>query len=396
MGMRDINKDQAFTLRLRVDRNNIFGWLIYTGLVFFITVVLAGLIWNLNFHVAARGMIVAFLAVVGWLEVVFAFYLLRLIATSRNRMDLNSDGMVDYASFCALGVVKMPAIDRIRFLNRWGSEFLVISFTRQAKTLRRAGGFKAALYRSLIGERLWIPLHFFEVSRLDLESQIIHLNQMRGYNSDSVQDTSASPFLSPSDVLTPVPVNLNSSEKPPPVSQVTKRDPIRERVQAIKQKVKESGFDYLVAQLYLDYLSQFPVYAETAEFIPPSMAHVNGFQKGSDYEEVSFHFKGVPFQFGLRRDIGASNEALLSVGVHGKVQMSLRVRVEIGVLDPIDLESFKIGQWQDLTFDLKADIEQFEAQRMGRGIMDDREDQEVTMTRTNLEDLKSRFGLDED
>ena len=327
-------------------------------------------------------------------------YIGRLHFTTRNRLELNEEGLFDFASFCELGFVPIEAISNIRFSHLWGQEFLKVDFFKQLNPLNHKHGFRAEVYRLLFGIELWVPVGLFQLSRIDLESQLIHLDQLlqrkRGgaiAGRTGVGNGKSNPIIekSPLAEVAAVDVNLIVPEIPPPLSQVRpEKAAVLEKISTIKNEVKERGFDVCVANLYLDHIARFPSLSVSG-LLPPAVSEVQSSQQGTNYEEVRFKYSGQHFSFGLRRDIGPSDEAILSVGLDDRVHFSLRVRVEIGELQPIDLESFIPGEWQSLIEQLNLTIQEL----LKTKIEYTAKSGLLTQTGTNIEDLKNRFGIKE-
>ena len=77
------------------------------------------------------------------------------------------------------------------------------------------------------------------------------------------------------------------------------------------------------------------------------------------------------------------------------MHLSLRVRVEIGELAPLELESFVAGEWQASIRELIAEIINQESRRQSPFKVNAETVAGQTKTATNLEELKNRFGIKE-
>lgn len=349
--------------------------------------------------------------IIGSASALMMMYVARLHFTKRHRLEINEDGLYDYASFCELGYIPMKAIQNIGFARLWGVQFLVVEFfgERRKNPVAKAKGFGREIYRQLFGDQLWVPLNFFKMSRIDLESQLIHLDRILQEKSSAPSESgNPSPLSAP--VLSGVAVTNKGDRAsfaqrastaeavPPPLSQVrTDKQRVLEKVNEIKKAVSASGFDAQVAHLYFDHIAMFPAMAANSpDHLPEGVSEVSGVHQGADYEEVTFIYKGEAFIFGLRRDIGDSDEALLSMGVGGRVHLSIKVRVEIGELTPLELESFVAGPWQSVIQDLMTEIVRQESARQGHfKEQPGKPGDTPTQTATNLEELKDRFGIKE-
>ncbi len=398
----------GFNLILKIDRSATSGWL-WTSVIGILVALAIGKgasIYGGGFVYKVAGFF-AFLIITFLCGILFT-YIARLHFTDKNRLELNEDGLYDFASYCYIGFVPMKAIDKIRFA-KLGVNFLVVEFFVGQNPVLKARGLTVEIYRLLFGDQLWVPLNLFKMSRFDLESQLIHLDHILREKTASGIPAPNEIYLSPPK-LSAVATENQSSKKgslaqrasskelaPPPLNQATgEKARVLQHVGRIKQEVKESRFDIQVAHLYFDHIAMFPALAaNSADHLPSGVSHVSSLQEGADYEEVSFMMKGKPFIFGLRRDIGKSDEALLSVGVSGRVHLSLRVRVEIGELTPLELESYIDGDWKQTIEDLMNEILKQENKRQSPF----KEGSDTVIgekpTGTNLEDLKNRFGIKE-
>lgn len=347
-------------------------------------------------------------------------YLLRIRFTDRHQLELNEEGLFDSASFCELGPVSLKLISKIRFMRLFGAEFLVMDFNRHQNPVRYKRGIVASLYRLLFGESLWVPLPFFLVSRISLESQLIHLNQLVDPESESGSETevraeraieqdSTPPMLVELDLpQEALEVNrrprqglmarvASAEAQDPPLDNSGGQQKVRGKIVEIKRQVRESQLDRQVADAFVEDVTRLPAMAvKNARGLPEGVGNVLLKREGSSYEEISFLFADLVWSFALRRDIGPSDEALLALGVDGRVKLNLRVRVEIGELTPIDIESFLPGtwlsKWPELlkVFAACPELKEKVALDLTRPNLSLSLDETV-----NLTDAKNRFGIDE-
>jgi hypothetical protein len=360
-----------FNLILRVKRSATQHWLLVTLLSFLSSLAVVKYAAIFIFSFAIKVIIFFLFLLFGLSAILLFLYLMRLHFTHRHRLELNEEGLFDYASFCELGVVPIKSIAKIRFSRIWGIEFLVIDFFNQLNPFKGAKGPRREVYHLLFGDQLWVPLNLFRMSRIDLESQLIHLDRILRHKNDSSNEPGLeAPPLTGVDVAVLKSKSTSLAERaavkeaaPPPLTQIKpERQRVLAKVAEIKNQVRASGLDQQVTYLYFDHIAMFPaIAADSPEHLPKGVSEVRGTQHGADYEEVAFRFRGRHLSFGLRRDIGESDEALLSVGVSGRVHLSIKVKVEIGQLTPMELESFTAGEWQKLIGELGAEIERLEA-----------------------------------
>ncbi|MGE0763836.1 MAG: hypothetical protein AB7N80_11210 [Bdellovibrionales bacterium] len=416
--MSDSNRP-GFNLIMKVNHDITKTWLWACGLLLVIALGVGKFSsYSGGFFMKVLGFF-AFLMIT-FVAILMGIYIFRLYFTERNRLELNEEGLYDFGSFCELGFVPMTSIANIRFAHLLGQQFLLVDFFSHVNPLRTKQGVSAEVYRLLFGLELWVPVGLFRMSRIDLESQLIHLDHLlqekaggspSTTNSGKIRPPAPNAKVSQTNPLAglaganvdPLPSTLPSppasmagraaamDQAPPPLTQVRpEKARVLEKINAIKQQVKQRGFDVKLATLYLDQVAMFPTLYVAGQ-LPEGVTNVQSSQQGSDYEEVRFQYAGQSFSFGLRRDIGSSDEALLSVGVGDRVHLSLRVRVEIGELVPMDLESFIPGDWQGLLEKLIQAIQESQVVKLDMT-------QKISMpeqTKTNLEELKNRFGIKE-
>lgn len=309
-------------------------------------------------------------------------YLTRLWLFRGRAFEVNEKGLVDRASPLRLGVVPLLVVNEIGFAQGLGQEFLFVKFKRGAFPEHLVKGWIAQLYRSLMGGEIWIPLALFNLSRHDAETQIIYLDALRKKSDPQGPKQSES-----------TPVLNEPGPTPPPLESVPpeKRKVILE-VNRIRQEIKNRGLDRLISGLYFDQLAFFPNLVAAGEALPQGVSRVAERKDGADYDEVKFFFKGHELKWGLRRDVGASDEALLSVGFDKKVVMLLRVKVEIGELAPLEIEGFLEGPWVEQIFELQQAVNDWVTQRLGPGL-EVTASGEYALDSDKIDDLKNRFGL---
>lgn len=401
-----------FNLILRVDRTNTYSWLWFSIFGLLLAGGILKLAISFGFGFFPKVLSFFLFLVIGPGSLLLLTYVRRLHFTARNRLELNEEGLFDFASFCEVGVVPIHAIAQIRFAHLWGIEFLIINFFPSLNPLFRKRTLRREIYKILFGAELWVPTVLFRMSRIDLESQLIHLDHL--LHEKTLSGLIPPPEMPPSNLPAPrlkgVEVSVRSEKsfadkvsqpamEPPPLTQVTsERGAVLQRVHQIKQQVRESNFDAVMAHLYLDHIAMFPaLHKSSPDHLPTGVTEVLGQQQGTNYEEVAFQYKGLFFSCGLRRDIGESDEALLSIGVGGRVHLSLKVRVEIGELAPIEIESFVAGEWQQTVMDLAQAIDEAERRRFGQlaATAPSMSLEEAQSKTSDIEELKNRFGIDE-
>lgn len=379
MSKADKLQKSSFSLVLAPEQNIIKTGLLGCAATFIggLVLVKITLLRGLPFVIKVGGFFTALvflaLAILGFI------YLYGISKNKKPALELNEEGLLDHASFCLLGNIELTALSKVEIVVLSGLHFLVFRFVTKDNPLFKSNNWRVVLYRSFIGTRLWIPLFIFRLARQDLESQLIHFEHVFAKKRNGKALPLA--ILSP-----PVDESPKVGDTPPPLAPVTPPPKARSAIELIKEEIRESKFDRLITDLFYEYLAKLPErHLQGGELIPARMSAVHS-KKRADYEEITFIYQQKEFAFGLRKNIGDGNEALLSVGVGGRVHMTLRVLLEIGEISPIELESFVSGSWRgiltELVQDLKLSDEKALRKRLGR---------EHTQTNTDLTSYKGEF-----
>lgn len=171
------------------------------------------------------------------------------------------------------------------------------------------------------------------------------------------------------------------------------KDMLMEKIEAIKRDVAESNLDQILCDLYLDDVRNFAVWQETQDSrLPYMITRAQAISKGAELEEVSFFFRGHKVVFVLETNVGTPRDAVLSLHWEDREVCVLRVKIEIGELAPHKLRKYLKGQWEAEIRDL---YEECLVAKQGGVELED-EASEVTEQTENIEELRKRFGLDED
>lgn len=304
----------------------------------------------------------------------------------------------DSISLPRLGVGSLTDIKDAKISTYFGLGFLEILLTDEAgKKLK--SGWVGRLYYRVFGLRLLIPLYLLDISRLDLESQFLHLTNILGRAGSNRFEKDFQQMLESQAVsLDSKPASKHRSIFSALSSSAEKLDdksthhPVLKEVEQKKAQFFERHLDTLLCELFFDSVRHFPKKVLETSELPSEIRVLNHRREGAEYEEVEFEWGGVSYQMGLRKNLDESTEALLSLAVDQDVKVSLKVEVEIGTLAPKDLERYLEGAWEEelkrLEKRLKTPVvppEQKEAGKEGSAPQ--------SQDTAKLEELKKNFGL---
>lgn len=321
------------------------------------------------------------------------FYFYRLTEAKKNRSALvfGEKEWKDSISMLFLGHRSLSDIHNTRVSEWAGVEFLILDLNPSVFEPLRARLF-CRLYLKIFGQRIFIPLAFLDITRLDLESQFLHLENLIEKGSVSVDDKEESTAVATKTTVSAKSIFSHlSGEKPAPAPEP--RHPVLKEVARRKEEFKEKGLDVLVCELFYDHLRFLPAWSKNPSHrIPEGLELLGHRQEDHDYEEVGFRWDERNFQMGLRTNLGENPEALLSLAVGGDVKVSLRVGVEIGTLDPRDLERYIAGSWEESLFKLEKALKR---PTKGEG-SEAREEGAPEENTQKIDELKRNFGLKDD
>jgi len=180
---------------------------------------------------------------------------------------------------------------------------------------------------------------------------------------------------------------LGTFVPPPTKPDMSEKSQVLNQVLALKKYVVAQQIDVKLCDAFTEYVCNFPKWQINQDpRIPSSVSEVRKDGFSEDYEEISFRYREQRFAFSLRRDIGPSDLALLSLSYKDRVRVSLRVSVEIGALDPERIEVYHRGKWEKLFLALYAEL-------TGDDGFLREETAELTATTLDLEILKQNFGI---
>lgn len=330
------------------------------------------------------------------------WHLFRQYESDSVALSFNEKEWKDSVSLLGLGLRPLSDIQNLQVKTMFGFDVLEVHLRPEG--LRENGaGVLRSLYTSLLGHRLLIPLFFLDVSRLDLESQFYHLQSLMG--SEDSSDFKSS--FNKSSVGTGAPSKKweqkkGDSELKGFFSRVSgekaQQDdsppghPVLQKVAERKREFQSRGLDHLVCELFYDYLRNLPEWTEhRSAKVPEGLSLVGRRQEEHDYEEVDFNWLNQSFQMGLRTNLGENNAALLSLACQGEVKVNLKVGVEIGTLDPRELERYIKGPWEEALFELERAFK-----KPLTKAPESEGSPEIEGNSPEIADLKKNFGLGED
>lgn len=344
--------------------------------------------------------IVVTLLSASFIALYFAFWTLRVLLYSPVALVIDSNGIVDCSSFFKVGFIPFEDIRRLRLVYILGCEVIEVRLRSHSKSshhIRARLGWLYIFHRWFFGSKLFIPMAFVATSRFDLESRLIHLSK------DTTEPIAETVTIDENiEEPPPLPVNqqqpfeLLFTDKEENAFQIFPDDnTIIRRVKAIKAKVSKSHLDKNICELYFDEVRHYPKWSQMKDpRLPPKITNIQGTTENSAYEEVQFTCDHERFRMGLRKDIEEQGTAaLLSIGVNDQVVLSLKVRVEIGALDPMDIEQFLEGPWL-ITINGLIEAKKSKRKQLNslRSPVEEKGRAEQPSSE-ELEKLKNRFGL---
>lgn len=369
-------------------------FIIFTlSIIVFVTFVLNYLHTNLGILVGVICLALIFFTVSAIL------YILNLSFKTGMILTMDRYGLLDECSPVQWGLLKIEEIEYIKFTESILGDFLKVRM-KLPLPIQDLGGLRkwnAKILRLFDSHAIYIPLEVLEVSRVNLETQLMHFGALMKLsldnqldNSDTLLDKIQRQYNLPEDPTTeetrvsevvpigeisqadyevesrtevfeipeaPTTVTTATDDHtfvPPPVDpSASEKSRIVMQISALKKYVREKDLDRKACDLYTDFVSQFPRWTEDSDpRLPSSVKKAVFLSQTSEYEEISFLFQDQRFHFAVRRDIGSSETALLSVAFQGRVKMTLRVSVEIGVFEPVDIEVYHRDHWEKFFLEL--------------------------------------------
>ncbi len=372
-------------------------------------------------------------------------YILNLSFRTGMILTMDRRGLVDLASPAQWGLLKIQDIEYIKFSYSLVGDFLKIKMKHKlpVETLGGVRKWNARWVAMVDPFCVYIPLEILDVTRMNLETQLLHFGALMKLSEEDQLDSSQTlldlmkekydlhndkPALAPlsqeeevelNDLTktnyevvhktgnfdmaqTKDPISVSTQETftdhtfiPPELNpSASEKSRVVQQISALKSYVKQKKLDEKVCDIYTDYVSQFPQWEESNDGrLPVGVVKAHFLDKSADYEEVHFQYKDSSFEFSLRKDIGPSDMALLSVGFQGRVKMAIRVSVEIAALEPKDVEVFHRDHWEKSLLDLYRVCR---AGRFGPPSMELDAETATQVKVVDLERLKENFSSGEE
>lgn len=396
----------------------LMAWL---GLFFLCTWALANL-FLLNATAASKGVVGSLLGLI----TCFCFFALvrsfGLVWVEGGALIFDEQGVRDRISLVSLGFVPLRYVKSVSFTDIFIWRFIEIDIHPKAFYSSFAPKrFFMGLYQFVFGSSLRLPLFLFEASSADLESRLLHFQRVRQQQAERMQQSeretersnsmgrSKGGSLPFSETLIAHSSEFDNShiETPPLPDGESETQPLNDdftsnqilaRVASIREFVKKLGLDHAMAEFYWDFVRNFPHWARAQDIrMPKGVERPEEISATSELEHYVFHLSGHRYQLILEKNIGSGRQALLSVVFDGEKVMSLRVQLEIGTLEPVEVDSFIDGQWrQELSLlfrKIRSDQEQEMAKRLSTEDEELESDALTPGSRSEIVRLKKKFGL---
>lgn len=341
-------------------------------------------------------------------------YLLNVMMSRRAQLTFEQGGMIDHLSLFSFGPISRQDIRKIKIDHHilFGTA-LAIYINPEGPAVRRLSilkGFLFLIYSLFFGGTIYFPLKWMGVTKHDLESRLMLYRQkivteevtpipkkIRVIKAVVQQDEDENDgYNGTVSEYQEVEITRPEYEKgsAQPALSDRERNSLIEKVEKIKQHVAQTRLDLMLCELYTDEISLWLEWEGHRDWPKPKeLKEIKLVDNTINYQEISFLFHGKRFHFGLRRNVGSSQEALLSVSHEGNLRIALKVQVEIGSLTPKKLEQYIQGEWEQELRSLYDGIADLRGRRRA-GLPED--DEPVTRTDVEIEntaELKRRFGV---
>jgi hypothetical protein len=395
-----MKNSSGFQLRIQPHSSRIF-WFLCTSILSFGFFALIILQRFLLFHWTPPSVLgfMFFLAVLG-ANGFLTYYFFRIFELKGSAVTFGAKGWKDSVSIFFLGHRALKEIQQARICLFLGLDCLELQLSEEVLGKRKAS-FWRGLYLRWIGHRIYIPLVFFDISRMDLETQFLHLQKIidQHHVSSGTDEfhrrVEQAPEGPPAPPRAKKDISLFSQiyklpQKGLKIEGKAQAHPIFAEVARRKTEFHAKGLDRLVCDLFVDFIRDLPEGGEkTSKRAPVGLSLLRSRKEEGEYEEVEFSWEGLIYQMGLRTNLEEGNEALLTFAADHEVKVSLKVGVEIGILDPRDLERYLPGPWEDNLRALDRTLREAKAPHSTEPV------EEVTQTKTSVkvEELKKNFGL---
>ncbi len=295
-----------------------------------------------------------------------------------------------------LGLQQLKDIRNARIKSVYGIDCLELELKESILSVRTER--LARIYLKLVGHKIYVPLLLLDISRLDLESQFLHLetliskSQVKiGFSADfdritKGRDAEKNPASTGKSIFSHIRGDVKKDSELPPELEA---HPIFAEVARRKAEFHEKGLDRLLCELFVDFVRDLPDRTkEVSKRIPEGVYLIRHRSEGPEYEEVEFSWENKNLQMGLRTNLEEGTEALLSLAVDSEVKVGLKVGVEIGTLESRELERYIPGEWE-------TSLRQLE-KALKRPKDEPKEAEDTRKKAQKVEDLKKNFGLKDD
>lgn len=355
------------------------------------------------------GTLLFFLMIVSAFVTGLALIYIAYVMFSRHaELKFEAGGMVDRLSPFRLGPILRKDVRKVKVVNHlvFGVA-LAVDLNPSGPAIARLGpisSFCYFFYALVFDGKIYFPLTWLGVTKHDLESRLM-LYRQKVVTEEPTEVEERMDFNTPKDgfereisayqeieITRPAYEKAEKSEDTPPPMTKEQAELMR-KVNKIKKHVAETRLDSILCELYTDEISQWLEWEGHRDWPKPKeLKDIKLVDNTINYQEVTFTYHGKRFHFGLRRNVGSSQEALLSVSYDGSLKIALKVTVEIGSLTPKKLEQYLQGEWEQEIKRLYDKIAELRGRR--RSGFD--EDDPITRTDVdieNTEELKRRFGV---
>lgn len=363
-----------------------------------------GLYTKFSWFICVLSLFVAAAAVVG------LGYLLYVVFSKNARLIFTNGGIEDRLSPFSFGPIARQDIRKIKVtVHILFGTVLAVDLNPTGPAIQRLGFLSSLcyqIYNIFFDGTIYFPMNWLGVTKHDLESRLMLYRQKVVTDSESSYNSAPKKYPKEEDdgyaeeisAYQEVEITRPAYEKAAKSVERHVDDAekalLLQKIEQIKQHVAETHLDVILCELYTDEISQWLEWEGHRDWPKPKeLRDIKLVDNTINYQEVTFRYKEKHFHFGLRRNVGSSQEALLSVSYEGHLCLALKVRVEIGALTPKKLEQYMQGEWEQELRALYDGIADLRGRRRA-GAIDDEE--AVTQTDVEIEnpdELKRRFGI---
>lgn len=390
----DQNKNEMI---LRPDAATLFGQAILVAATFLVCIFVAHRLYAMGLYTKFSWTLFSLMILSSVFTGICLLYISYVLFSSSAELKFEEGGIVDRLSPFRLGPILRKDVLKVKVVNHliFGVS-LAIYLDPEGPAISRMGSFNSfaySIYSIFFDGKIYFPLKWLAVTKHDLESRLMLYKQKvvtqepeRGVDDIVVADMDE---ISEIEITRPD-YEPQAKASPPPSREQAE---LLRKVDKIKKHVAQSHLDSILCELYTDEISQWLEWEGHRDWPKPKeLKDIKLVDNTINYQEVTFTYHSKRFHFGLRRNVGSSQEALLSVSYEGTLKIALKVQVEIGSLTPKKLEQYLQGDWENEIISLYRGIAELRGRR--RSGRDD--DDAITRTDVEIEntaELKRRFGV---